>query len=90
VHPGPVSLVASLASLGIALILCGNAAALAWRKQGITVGAFLSAGSTAAAHPERYVRPDRVRIVRVLFVTGVGFVLASVVVLVALTIRHPR
>ena len=47
------------------------------------------AGSKLAAHPERYVRPGRVLLVRVLTHVGVGLVLAGVLIMVAELVRHP-
>jgi hypothetical protein len=80
--------VIALLMAGTALNICGAVATLIWRKEGVTVAALWLAGSTAAAHPERYVRPDRVRIVRVLNMTGVSLALVGVLALVARALWH--
>jgi hypothetical protein len=65
---------------GVALCLCSAMAALVWRNAGVTLEALWSAGSSAAAHPDRYIRPDRVRAFRVLSTAGVGLFLAGALV----------
>jgi len=84
-----VPVVLALAIAGMAVLFCANTAAMIWRKEGVTVEQLWLAGSAAAAHPERYVRADRADVVRVLNYVGVGLFLASVVVMVVMTIRHP-
>jgi hypothetical protein len=64
-------------------------ASFSWRKDGVSAGELWLAGSKAATHPERYVRPDRVRVVRVMNYLGVGLWLTGVVVMVAKTLQHP-
>jgi hypothetical protein len=76
------AIVLALLATGIALALSGTVASFVWRKADVTLGALFWAGSGAAAHPERYVRPDRVRVVRVLNLTGVGLFLMGVLFLV--------
>lgn len=68
---------------GLALAICGTAASFVWRKAGVTGWALWMAGSSAVAHPERYVRPDRVRAIRILNMSGMTLFLAGVLVLVA-------
>jgi hypothetical protein len=67
---------------GVVLGLCSGMAALVWRNAGVTLEALWLAGSSAAAHPDRYIRPDRVRAFRVLIIAGLGLFLAGVLVLV--------
>jgi hypothetical protein len=83
------AIVLALLATGFALALFGTVSAFVWRKAGVTPGALFWAGSSAAAHPERYVRPDKVRVVRVLNLTGVGLFLMGVLVLIgAGLLRH--
>ena len=85
-----MTVIVTLALTGFTLGICANVASLIWRREEVTSAALWWAGSDLAAHTERYVRPDRVAVVRALYLAGVGLILAAVVVLVALTIRHPR
>lgn len=67
---------------GVTVAFCGAVAGTLWRREGVKIRALFWAGSSAAAHPERYVRPDRVRIVRALNLIGVSLFLSGVLVLV--------
>jgi hypothetical protein len=75
------AIVLALFATGVVLVLSGTVSAFVWRKADVTLGALFWAGSGGAAHPERYVRPDKVRVVRVLNLTGVGLFLLGVLVL---------
>jgi len=85
-----MNVIVTLALTGFALCICAGVVSLIWRREEVTSAALWWAGSDLAAHPERYVRPDRVAVVRALCFAGVGLILAAVVVLVALTLGHPR
>ena len=74
---------------GFVVALCGTLASFSWRKGDVPSGELWMAGSKLAAHPERYVRPDRVLLVRVLNYLGVGLMLAGVLIMVAALVRHP-
>jgi hypothetical protein len=82
IPPSDRAIALALLAAGIALALSGAVSAFVWRKADVTPGALLWAGSRAAAHPERNVRPDKVRVVRVLNLTGVGLFLVGVLFLV--------
>lgn len=82
-------LILGLMLAGLVLVVCGAMASFSWRKDGVSAGELWLAGSRAAAHPERYVRPDRVPVVRVMNYLGVGLWLTGVVVMVAKTLQHP-
>lgn len=84
-----MSLIPGLMLTGVVFVICGAMASFSWRKEGVSAGELWLAGSKAAAYPERYVRPDRVRAVRVMNCIGVGLWLAGVVVIIAKTLRHP-
>ena len=58
-----------------------------WRRPGLTNRNLFWAGSDLAAHPERYVRPDRVAIIRRLNFVGVCLFLSGVLILVGAMIR---
>jgi len=79
----------AMACSGFALSVLGNLLAVAWRKEEIGVGALWQAGSEVAAHPERFVRADRARVVQLVYLVGVGLIMASVIILVVMTIRNP-
>jgi hypothetical protein len=68
----------------IVFLLFGAVSTFVWRKPGLTRQAVFWAGSRAAAHPERYVRRDRVWIVRMLSVTGATLFLLAVVALLVM------
>ena len=84
-----LKLIVGLSLTGFGLALGGALAGLSWRRSGVTTREAWLAGSDLAAHSERYVRPDRVFIVRVLNFAGIGLLLAGVLLLVAELIRHP-
>jgi len=72
----------------IALFLAGTAVGVlgvvgsaVWRRAEQTLGSLFWAGSGLAAHPERYVRADRVSVVRILNMTGVILWLIGVVMI---------
>lgn len=74
----------------LSLILLGGGTALAagsalgasvWRRADVPLSALLWAGSQAAIHPERFIRPGRVGAVRVLGAAGVTLFLLGVVAL---------
>ena len=66
---------------GIVLLICSTLATVVWRRADVTIGAILWAGSSAAAHPERYVQPAKVATVRAISMVGAGLFLAGVLVL---------
>jgi hypothetical protein len=64
-------LVLSLFFAGVLISLVGTVAATLWRRADISIGALIWAGHNLAAYPERYVRPERVRVVRTIYIVGV-------------------
>jgi hypothetical protein len=66
---------------GIAVVLLGVLATLAWRRPEQTIANLFWAGSNLAAHPERYVVPERVSVVRVVNMTGVVLWLVGVLMI---------
>ncbi|BDG04636.1 hypothetical protein [Anaeromyxobacter oryzae] len=80
-------LILGLMLTGLVVGLCGALASFSWRKDGVSSRELWLAGSKAAAYPERYVRPDRVLVVRVLNLVGVGLCLAGVLIMVAGTVQ---
>jgi hypothetical protein len=75
----------ALMAAGTGVLLVGAVAAFFWRNRsaGVTTSAIYWAGSSLAAHPERYIRPDRVRAIRVMNLAGVGLFLSGVLVILA-------
>jgi len=73
---------------GVAAGLGGVVATIAWRKPAVSVRTLLWAGSEAAAHPERYVKEERVAIVRGLNMIGVSLFLLGVLLLVGVSVRN--
>jgi hypothetical protein len=61
-------------------------ASIAWRKEGVTVGALLGAGNRSATNPASYFRADRVRAITVINLIGVGGWMVGVLTLVAGTV----
>lgn len=84
-----VHLVVGLMLTGLVLLLGCALASFGWRKDEVSAAELWLAGSKAAAHPEKYFRPDRVPVVRTMTYLGVGLWLAGVVVIVVKTIQHP-
>ena len=81
-------LVLGLWLIGCVIGLCGNVlASFSWRKAGVSAKDLRMAGSNAAAHPERYYRPDRVPLVRVVNYLAVGLFLVGVLIMVSGTFR---
>jgi hypothetical protein len=78
------TIVVALMLSGIAVNLIGVLAMTIWRKPGVTIGDLVSAGSSAAAHPKTYVKQDRVRVVRILYLTGTAMFLTGVLTILAL------
>ena len=70
-------------------LLCSMACLVFWRRDDVSFKDSYWAGSKVAAHPERYVRGDRVLIARILFFVAIGLILASVVAMVAVTVWPP-
>ena len=80
-------IVLGLMLTGAAVLLCCGLAAFSWRRDGVSAAELWMAGSRGAADPERYIRPDRVLVVRVLNYIGAGLWLAGVLIVVAVTVR---
>ena len=80
--PAPAMLSLALLLAGATVAVCGAVAGTVWRREGVKVRDLFWAGSSAAAHPERYVRPERALIVRTLNFLAVGLFLSGVLVLV--------
>jgi len=71
---------------GIGLALCAVVATHIWRRDGVTGGELFWAGSDLVAHPERYVRPDRVSMVRRLNLIGICLFLSGVFIVLGATL----
>ena len=67
---------------GIAVGVLGVLATIAWRRPEQKIASLFWAGSNIAAHPERYVVPERVSMVRAVNMTGVVLWLVGVLVIV--------
>jgi hypothetical protein len=67
---------------GVGFGLIGVVMTRIWRKDGVTGAMLFWAGSDAAAHPERYVKPQRVFVVQCVNLTGVGLFLVGVLIVV--------
>jgi len=74
---------------GITISLCGSIATLFWRKREISKLDLFWAGSRAAAHPEDYVRAERVQPVKILHLIGVFLFLTGVLILLTCGLRKP-
>jgi hypothetical protein len=66
---------------GAVMALVGAAVGTLARKPEVTVSELLRAGSSLAAHPERYVAQEHVRLVRTLNWTSVAAFLVGVLAL---------
>lgn len=71
----------TLLGVGIALAALGALSQFVWRLPGVTVGTFMRAGSAAAVHPARYVRPDRLLAVRMVNMAAATCFLLGVLLL---------
>lgn len=80
-------LVLGLMLTGAALLLCSGLGSFAWRRDGVSAGELWMAGSKVAVCPERFIRQERVLVVRVLNYGGVGLWLAGVLTMVAAMLR---
>ena len=67
------TVVVALMLSGSAINLIGALAMTVWRKPGATIG-----GSYAAAHPETYVKQNRIKTVRIIHLIGISLFLAGV------------
>lgn len=72
---------------GVALALVGTLSSFVWRREGVTAGELFWAGSVAALHPGRYVRPDRLTAIRALNTAGGGLAALGVLIGVARIVR---
>jgi hypothetical protein len=79
-NPALGDVVVALFGSGVALAVFSAGATFVWRRPGLTFGELFWAGSSAAAHPERYVRSDRLTAIRVLNIAGVSLIVASVLI----------
>jgi preprotein translocase subunit Sss1 len=75
---------------GVGFLLIGVVMTRIWRKDGVTGAMLFWAGSYAAAHPERYVKPQRVFVVKCVNVTGIGLFLVGVLIIVWATLQRQR
>jgi hypothetical protein len=73
---------------GIGLMFIGVVMTRIWRKDEITSERLFWAGSDSAAHPERYVKPERVFMVQCINLTAVGLFVAGVLVMVWVTLQR--
>ena len=68
---------------GVLVMLVGVAVMILARRHDVGVRTLFWAGSNAAAHPERYVRPDFLSTIRVLNLLGVGLFATGAIILAA-------
>ena len=68
---------------GAIIAMVGALAAVLWRKNGLASKDLLWAGSAVAAHPERYVRPERIMTVRLVILAGLTlFLLGAILAMI--------
>lgn len=75
---------------GIGLLFVGSLMTRIWRKDGVTGATIFWAGSYAAAHPERYVKPHRVFVVKCVNAAGAVLFLVGVLIIVWATLQRQR
>jgi hypothetical protein len=75
---------------GVGFMLIGVVMTRIWRKDGITGAMLFWAGSSAAAHPDRYVKPQRVFVVKCVNVTGVSLFLVGVLIVLWAALQRQR
>lgn len=80
-------LVLGLMVTGAGVLLCSGLGSFAWRRDGVSAGDLWMAGTKVAVCPERFIRQERVLVVRVLNYAGVGLWLAGVLTMVAAMLR---
>ncbi len=80
----PIALLLAGATVGIV----GNLMTWAWRRSGQTLASLFWAGSDLAARPERFVRTDRVVVVRITYYAGVLLFLLGVLMHVVEAVRR--
>jgi len=73
----PMSLAIGLMLIGSFVGLAGALTMVLWRLDGLSRADIMWAGSRAAAHPEQYVRSERVKTVRCLNLTAVSIFLVG-------------
>lgn len=76
----------TLMGSGSVIVLIGGIAATCWRKKEVSRADLFWAGSEAGAHPEKYVRPDRVKVVKVLNLAGAFLFMMGVLFMVGYSI----
>jgi hypothetical protein len=74
------AVVIGLVTLGVASLLIGTVTSALSRQDSVTLRRWFWAGSDVAAHPERYVRAERVGVVRALGLLGVVLALAGIAI----------
>jgi hypothetical protein len=72
----------------VGLLFLGAVMTRIWRKDELTGAMLFWAGSDSAAHPERYVKPQRVFLVRCMNATGVALFLVGIVLMVWATFQR--
>jgi hypothetical protein len=81
------AIVLGLMLSGIGMLLTGVFATLAWRRPDVSLSNILRSGSDISARPERYVRPERVRTIRILHLVGALFFACGVMAGVGHSLR---
>jgi hypothetical protein len=76
----------TLATSGMFFLVLGAIGATFWRKKEVSLLKLFWAGSEAGAHPEKYVRQDRVKVVKVLNLAGAFLFMMGVLVMVGYSI----
>jgi hypothetical protein len=77
------------AVVGFLLAVVGSGVATAYRREDVPFSIVFWAGSDVVAHPERYVRPERLALVRGLSLVGLGLLAAGSVACVVCSAIQP-
>jgi hypothetical protein len=80
------NIILTLMGSGLFFLLLGAIASTVWRKKEFSLSDLFCVGSAAAAYPEKYVREDRIKVVKTLHFTGVTLFLTGVLVVVGYSI----
>jgi hypothetical protein len=76
----------TFATSGMFFLVLGAIGATFWRKKEVSLLKLFCAGSAVRGHSEKYVRQDRVKVVKVLNLVGAFLFLMGVLVMVGYSI----
>lgn len=68
---------------GAGIALLGTIASVVWRKIDLTIPEVFWAGSKIVAYPEKYVREDRVTIVKTVYLVGICLFLIGLLLILS-------